>query len=419
MAYPALTDDLLEAGSYLAASLLDWPSWCHRKVETLDLLEGRRGRRRVSLDCSPRVLNWRVPGDTFDSALVPLAYLAKDTLRDFDVRDDQGRSVPILGASSNGALAAAAIAFLLGLEPSKIDVSAQWDHICDVVFQRGADAEMAAGELIQTFVVAEAATETLIRDLARSFLLIAVLEVESRDRRQILKFSYHWESGPSPLSAGQFFRRIGAGLGFNAFSLDVDLSHFDTPESFHFECSAPNGLTCIGVHLPNDERGNEVVDSTRTMVGHAHGTYDFEQARHDGTAIVRFELDRSGLLPRVALSALAVAVIFLTLLLVPGSYASLSDEVDAATALLLFAPAILIALGTRGSENDLVSGLLRTLRWASYLLCACILVSGALLVLGATGDTVRLAWITSFGTSLGILALTFSGIVRLNVRARD
>lgn len=415
MSRQPLSPDLLEAGASLASAILDWQSWCHRKVESLDLLEGRRGRRRISLDCSPRTLQWVEPGSSAALSLVPLTYMAKDTLRDFDVHDDQGRSIPVLGTESNGLLAAAAIAYLIGLQSGRDTAAESWESICRVTFGAGDDAETCAGELIMT-VSPNALTATLIRDLARNFILIAALAPEADPRRQVIKYSYHWESEDgirggirSRINAGR------AGLGLRRFSLSMELNSLDSAQSYHLECSAPRGIVCTGVHLPPDRSGRAPRDTSRTPVGHAHGNYDFEAANNNNNATIQFTLDRTGLIPRVAWSALATTAIFAGLLFVPQSFEALAKSVDAATALLLFVPAILIALSTRGPENEIVAQLLLTLRILAYVNCLLLFVAGALLVLDLPEGPLRVTWVISGIVSGITFLLSVAGITALNV----
>lgn len=412
---PELSPDLLEVGAHLVAAIVNWPDWCHRKVESFDLLQGRRGRRRVSIDCSPRSITWTEPGSSFPGALVPLTYMTKATLRDFDVRDDQGAPVPILGSEANGLLAASAIAFLLSIQHGEAEAAERWSDICRVTFGTGDEAEAAAGELIMA-VNPDVVTAALIRDLARNFLLVAVIPPASGDKRQILKYSYHWET-KDPGSSG-WTDGLWAGLGFTSFAVELEMNALDSARSYHLECSAPSGLLCDRVELPLDSSGSRPIDAQRTPVGHAHGRYGWEEAKNPTDASVSFVIDPSGLPLRVIWSAVAVTLIFASLLLVPNAYSALTLSVDAATALLLFVPALLIALGAKGPENDIVSRLLRTLRSMAYALSLLLYVAGAVLVVKAPEALVKTVWIGSAGFGLLIFLTVVSGVARLNVSGK-
>ena len=411
-----LSEDLLEVGSYLVAAIVNWPEWCHRKVESFDLLEGRRGRRRISLDCSPRPLTWAEQGASFPSSLVPLTYMTKATLRDFDVRNEQGTPVPVLGTEANALLAASAIAFLISIEQGQAAARSHWDIICRVTSGSPDDAEAAAGELIMS-VAPDYLTAALIRDLARNFLLIAVIPLDTRDKRQVLKYSYHWEA--KALGASGWVGRLLAGLGFASFALELEMNALDSASSYHLECSAPRGLLCDQIQLPRDSSGIAPTDAQRTPVGHAHGRYGWDEAKDPADASVSFVIDPMGLPPRVAWSAAAVALIFAGLLLVPNAYTSLTDSVDAATALLLFVPALLIALGAKGTENDIASRLLRTLRTMAYTLSLLLYMAGVMLVFKAPEEVARAAWTASGVVSLLIYLAIVFGMARLKVSGKN
>src|SRR5699024_7926833 len=110
----------------VAEAVLGWQVWSHRRVESLRLLEGRRGRRRISLDCTPPP----EPALAYEAAersnsqiedvrgplMIPLAIFAKQAMRDLDVVDTSGEAVPILGLQENGILAWSALVHAVGHE---------------------------------------------------------------------------------------------------------------------------------------------------------------------------------------------------------------------------------------------------------------------------------------------------------------
>jgi hypothetical protein len=46
----------INLGALLADAIIDWHPWCHRRVETINLLERDMALRRISLDCTPRYI---------------------------------------------------------------------------------------------------------------------------------------------------------------------------------------------------------------------------------------------------------------------------------------------------------------------------------------------------------------------------
>src|SRR5919199_2622109 len=97
MAWP---DEILEErrGDFAAATLAllsTAPLWRHRRVETISLLTPYLQRRRVSVDLT-------VPEDLRDPLAlgsqwaVPVAWLSRRQLVEFDLVDGEGRSLPLL-----------------------------------------------------------------------------------------------------------------------------------------------------------------------------------------------------------------------------------------------------------------------------------------------------------------------------------
>ncbi|MGD8166644.1 hypothetical protein ACEXOS_005435 [Herbiconiux sp. P16] len=342
--------------------------------------------------------------------------MAKAPLRDFDLRDDGGNPVPVLGTSSNGLVAAAAIAFLIELDKGPVSADEYWSRICAVTRGVGDQAEIEAGELLLAADPDEV-TAAMIRDLARNFVLVAVIPAEKRERRQIFKYSYHWNAKPK--ASRRSGNRVWAGLGFTSFRLALELNSLDSARSYHLECSAPNGVLCDSVTLPKSIDGTDPKDAVRTPVGHAYGSYGWDEAKDPADAIVRLVVDPRGLPPKVALSALALCLIFGALLAWPHAYKSLSGTVDAATALLLFVPALLIALAVRTAANDIINRLLLLYRAMAYGLSILLFFLGCLLVLHMPEAVIVTYWWTSLALSAFVGLITLAGVIRLTVSGRN
>lgn len=92
------------AGVASARLLAEPASWINRRVETIELLTHEETRRRVSIDFTllPEV---RRDLELDDGVVVPISVLTKEPRRKFDLRDESGRAVPVLGRSQNGELA--------------------------------------------------------------------------------------------------------------------------------------------------------------------------------------------------------------------------------------------------------------------------------------------------------------------------
>src|ERR671924_464077 len=79
--------------------------WRHRRVETLTMLSHEQVRRHVSVDFTvPVELRDGLRLSDADEFAVPLAFLAKRPLVHFDLRNEEGHSIPLLTAEQNTAI---------------------------------------------------------------------------------------------------------------------------------------------------------------------------------------------------------------------------------------------------------------------------------------------------------------------------
>src|SRR3954449_7111596 len=111
---PALNQPYLDAvargaGDALAALLLAEEAWVHRRVETLDVLSDEIVRRQMSVDFAlPAPLRPALRVGE-EQAVVPLALMRKQILRNFDLRNEAEEAVPVLARDHTTLLAGAAV----------------------------------------------------------------------------------------------------------------------------------------------------------------------------------------------------------------------------------------------------------------------------------------------------------------------
>lgn len=249
--------ELARAG-FACSELISNPAgWINRRVETVEILSHEETRRRVSVDFT---LPERLIGDldTGEGVAIPLSIHAKQPRRHFDLNDESGSAVPVMGRQQNTLLAHTA---LFGLAVDLLQTAMTPDErtielgdlLWQVVAEPEADARHAAN-----FLTANAAAKgswmaplardqrfmKLLRLFAGGYLLVALLEPETRSRR-ILKFGYgddfptHREA-PNPwwkLSGAK--RRWSSPDGF-WFPIDTPMSEW--AESFHLEVAIPEEL---------------------------------------------------------------------------------------------------------------------------------------------------------------------------------
>src|ERR671925_2386614 len=86
-----------------AVQLLRHPAgWRHRRVETLSMLSHEQVRRHVSVDFTvPVEFREHLRLSDAHEFAVPLAFLAKRPLVHFDLRNEEGHSIPLLTADQN------------------------------------------------------------------------------------------------------------------------------------------------------------------------------------------------------------------------------------------------------------------------------------------------------------------------------
>ncbi|MGO4298756.1 hypothetical protein [Leifsonia sp. RAF41] len=419
-----LSAEIFDRGASLVLALINFPEWIHRKVESVSFLAGKRGRRRVSLDCTPPALSWaKDPTGATTSIYVPLTLMSKGVLRDLDVSDDTGRALPVLSTAENAQLAASALAFLVKFEHGVTVATEYWARLNAVV----SGSEPESRELAQVIVdelKLDVLAAGIFLDLASNFILATVLPATASNVRTVLKYSSHWEAGiASPYmpwwkrKPSEFWTRLRAGTGHKSIRLWVSLYAVEYVDSYHLEVNAPDGLLCSRIEMPPDKNGNLPLDTDRTPVGHVHAHYD-PVHRPAGPAVVRFALDQAGPLGRTALIAGSMCVLFAIFLFWPSAQTDLREGLDAATTLLLFVPALLIALNARGVESEFVRWFLLPLRVLSGGLSIVLVIAGGLLVMRASDAVNTAYWWAALVGSAAVFVLTFSGLVRLKVGAK-
>lgn len=387
----ALRRRYAEIGQDLASVVLSWRDFNHRKVEAIALLEGARARRRISLDVTPVALTWPPiqrqsdrtrpsPAPPSIQIVAPLTLIEKAPMRSLDVTDSSGRSLPVLGRRDNGLLATAALDAVITAEIGSAPSDEAWHKLYRLAF---ADRE-GAGDLAED-IIAEHSLDSVpanfVRDLAGNFLLCAVLAATAANMRQVIKYSYHWQADDiAAAGSGNLVERsiprLSAGLGFTSFAIQLNLGSPSSAASYHLEVPAPQGLICTAVRLPMGA-GGEPQDTTVTAFGHAYECYDGDPA---DSATIELAVSSHGLHPAVSAAAVGTASFFLLAVLLPNALDTLRSSRGGANGLLLFGPALLLALVAGRQENTLVSALLLPLRLVAVLLSGLLFVGGASLV---------------------------------------
>lgn len=335
--WPASADDwdalvgCRTCGLRLLTGFLGIASWVVRRVESIQFVDDRTVRRRVSVDYTVPLdaVALRV-GDGQLVRILPLALMRRKNMISFDFRDHDGRPMPLLGLRENQALTLAVVrawgyATLPADEPRP-----QWpqlpdglaDLLDDIVAGDQAELTDAYNELDRRAKEEPGRIDdrltALLERLAGNFILFAS-EPAAPGVRRIVKWSYDepltllhsttsYEGhaggpyhgrpngkGPEPLTYGKKGRRqrwwepapLLAGLG-----LLPTLIRFPTPgaelaASFHLEITAPPEVSIVRASMlagtPNLRFDNEEPNQDRSRwkewLHDANGNDRFRHAR--------------------------------------------------------------------------------------------------------------------------------------------
>lgn len=94
--------ELIGMGEVLLLLISEWSRWLERRVETVRFLDADTVSRNVSVDfISPQVPTFLARTNE-DVTFVPLGTLLKRELVSFDLRDEEGRPMPLLSGRQNG-----------------------------------------------------------------------------------------------------------------------------------------------------------------------------------------------------------------------------------------------------------------------------------------------------------------------------
>lgn len=123
-----VTED--EAALFMGAALVNhfvgWTEWCHRRVDSIQPLDGDHGRRKQSIDCTPPsdarlLLNPAHRGapeiqSHHGQMILPIALVEKASLRHFDARDSSGCPLPVLNSDEIAAFELDMLQFMLSVD---------------------------------------------------------------------------------------------------------------------------------------------------------------------------------------------------------------------------------------------------------------------------------------------------------------
>lgn len=399
--------------------------WVHRRVESITFIDENRIRRRVSVDFTlpdlPRELlrTSRVRGQS--AAYVPLTLLRKRTVVNFDLHDEDGKSLPLLSRRQNNAVGATMLCLLA---EAVLGASLPEDLERDLrsIAINGQDA---AGEAFRSLgdpprdcrssderarLVAEPRMMTLAEDLTNNFLLLVPIAADPEARR-VIKFSY--EERPGAEIDRSLWRSLPETMNWRDVPLLLPASSLGAAVSYHVEIEVPDELEIASVSgidlrraqpLPSEttQSGSQDYRGLRRVHLHYSGLSRWTW----GLIELKVGVARSGLLAAALLSAVLTALVLSVASL---RLEELREQAEVSSALLLAIPGVLSSYLLRPGEHPLVSKLFGGVRAVVFLSALCALTAAAGLALKASTTAVELMWavlVPLAWTCVGALALS-------------
>jgi hypothetical protein len=325
-------------------------AWRHRRVETITVLNHEQVRRHVSVDFTvPHEYRESLRLSDVGEFAVPLALLAKRPLVHFDLRNEEGHSIPLLTAEQNTAIGREQLYQVLDGDLADQDADEATQEA--VGLAAGAVIEAVLGDGASSGAVAQLERDhdlppltefrALAASLSRYFVLWAV--VRGLDRRRVFKFAYD----------EPFFQRPGL----------TPTYFYDAPGcseawSYHVEVVVPQELKARTTHLL-DEATSAVLaagarDSDRPAL-----YYSADPARPPllPQVVVGYGAERGRFLGPAAI----VATVITLLVALPWLFAdlqALAGSAGPAIGLVLSTSAVFSALVLRTDEPALLRRLL-------------------------------------------------------------
>lgn len=417
-----LSDDDALTGALLYSLLLTPERWIHRRVESITILDHLSIHRRVSLDLS---LSQDDADDLERAGFTPLTFLRKEVLRNLDLRDREGRPVPVLNKDATDRATGNA---LIVLAERILGTPLPGGIAHNLLFVPSAQPDLARRELsywhraaaeashpqaaIWGALTSAAAFVSFAESLADNFVLLAACQAPVD--RQLVKLSYEqrFGLGDGPGSLGD----LPVGLGWKLKSISVDVPTVSFSESYHLEVAAPPDLEIDAAQLRFERLAEShgavpenVTDGGRLQRAHLYAGRVGPAFR--AKAFIYFRRQRDAFLWSAFLTALLVVALLavgLTRLdeLIGDEH---SSQGQTAAALLLITPTLLAAYIARPDEHRLASKILVGVRVLVVGTAFCAIVAVGVLAAGYSYSTSVEIWRADLVLSIFIaLALVAS-----------
>jgi hypothetical protein len=374
-------------------------AWRHRRVETLTMLSHEQVRRHVSVDFTvPVELRERLRLSDADEFAVPLAFLAKRPLVHFDLRNEEGHSIPLLTAEQN-----TLIGRELLYQALEGDLDAQDADAAAVMSDAGELIEAVLGDLDVTGAVERLERRHGLQPLndfrdateifSRSFILWAV--VRGLERRRVFKFAY---DEPFSLRPGLAYVYGAPGCA--------------EAWSYHLEVVVPTDLRARSTRLWDAATGavlvSGAVDADRPAL---YYTVDPAHEPMRPEVVVDYGAERSRFLAPAAIVATVIGLV----VALPWLFAdleALSGSAGPAIGLVLSTSAVFSALVLRTDEHPLLRLMLVRYRLCLVASTLAALFAAASLGFQAEKWVIELTWAIAAVVSVLTAAILVVAVAR-------
>jgi hypothetical protein len=386
MVLPLATDpDWEKIGPAFAVMLLSWREWIHRRVDRIRFEDQVVARRMVSVDFTVPDVEAPLQSAEGDLLLVPLTRLRKRTLTNFDLVDENGRSLPLLTRQQDMLLALETLKSVVTLARGG-SLSPDLLMLCsDIAGRDSRTAQQSLAHLAAYDWGAADHVPRLARVLAESALVTVPLKAEY-GRRRILKFSYDELVGDPGLPLRETLAR---GSAFRSKTVWFPVYAMSDVPTYHLEIEAPAGLWFTKRELlTNDEtRSKPTPGGPYTRVHFYHEPTPVTL----GMATVALRPQTSTMIRASSMTAwFAFALLF-------GFFVALwwggfRQSDSNAPALLLFLPSALSAILLRPADHPMTTDMLYFIRFSTAIPGVLSFVGGAAFA-GLPHNSAALPWI--------------------------
>ncbi len=394
-ATPTWPDDQFRRFAPLVASealelVLLWRQWVHRRVETVEFLDHRRIRRRISADFTlpSHVSAADLEAGISDLSCIPLALMAKRPLHNFDAWDERGDCLTTLTRAQNALVSGYML--IAAAEDALGDGQVVTESVAHDLMEIVAEPSEKALRLLEAFeqrgtvedrrgIIWRSPTfRTLATDLAANFLLFILVSIGSGDRR-IIKFGYDEVLSPFKQRWYQWLRTTFA---FRTYQLAVPFFGLGRASSYHVETCPADSVFIDKAELWEELEGTRRLLVRKRPVFMAHlyvSSQDAPRIAREtvSTLEVTFNLHPSGLVAGLFLNS-----VLTTTFLWAGWWfymQGVHPAPDSTPAVIAVIPAIFSAYLVRPGEHELVRRMFLFVRLQGSAMSAVALGAAALL----------------------------------------